>query len=209
MTAGYLPLFLINLLHPPPPDSRIPQRDLISSTQTMKEAKLEMGRIELLLCPRLLFQTSSMRQLPLSPSPCPSSSPSSLSPEMRDTSNFTPSLLFRLLASSSVALTVWQAPSQRLRKFLILPRSWLLHSYSSVHPQFLPLLLSDICFLSLKRGKAFDSSNQRTEQTKQKQFRGADEKLLLCHTGSSFRNKVRTCFEHQLTISYKHFEGLC
>lgn len=135
--------------------------------------------------------------------------PSSLSPEMRDTSNFTPSLLF--------PPPLWHRLCDR--PFLNVSgnssfcqgHGWWRHSYSSVEPQFLPLLPSDICFLSLKKkkkgGKAFDSSNQRTERTKQKQFRGADEKLLLCHTGSSFRNKVRTCFEHQLTISDKHLES--
>lgn len=124
------PLFLINPFHPPPPDSHIPHRDLIFSTQTMKEAKLERERIKFLICLCLLFQTSSMRQLPLSLWRCPSLLPSNLSPETRDTSNFTPSLFFRLLTSSSVAMTVWQTLSQCLRKFLILPRSWLVKTHT-------------------------------------------------------------------------------
>lgn len=132
MAAGYPSLFLIDPFHSSSSWLRHSTlRPHLVYTDTMRETQLERERIKFLICPCFLFQTGLSPSLSLPRSP-PLSSSNLSSGTREGTPLISPRLsFFRLLTSSSVALNVWQALSQRLRKFLILPRSRLVKTHTA------------------------------------------------------------------------------
>lgn len=119
----------------------------------MKEKQLRQEEVKFLICPCPRFQTSSRGGLTLSLLCYPPHAPSSCLRLVPETPLISASLSFSpLVASSSVALNLWQALSLSLRKFLILPRSWLVktHSHNLSWFSIIPL-----CCFSFFASKSF------------------------------------------------------
>lgn len=170
-------------------------------TDTLKETQLERKRIKFLICPCLLFQTSSRGRLPLSLLCYPPLSPSNLLPETRDTPNFTPSPLFS--ASWPALLWHWMCDrlfSQRLRKFLSLPRSRLVKTHTVTAQLVLnfptaAFFFWHLCPFFFKNLKAAESQQGKNsihpilrEQAETVQRRWWKTEIPLRHASSSSRN---------------------
>lgn len=224
MAAGYPSLFLINLFHSSSSWlTHSTPRPHLFYTDTMKETQLERERIEFLICPCLLFQTSSRGRLPLPLSLLcyPPLSPSNLLPETRDTLNFTPSPFFppldQLFCGTECVTGPFSA-TQEIPQSAKVTAGKDTHSYSSAGSQFPPLPLSFLAFMSflfLKTWELQRASGGRilfiqSWRNKQKQFRGDDEKrCYLCATlAAPLGIWSHNMFLAQSTISHKHFKGL-